>query len=127
MPDCQRTIVINTTPLIALTAATGDLDVLRFLYDHVLVPDEVVQEIRVGGKDAFALGVFDHATWLDLIPAPTVLSENRIDARRMGSDVLFDLKQSFPFSLFCASSLSGYRFSRPDPDVPAMSQGSQDR
>ena len=30
--------VVNTTPLIALTAATGTLDVLRFLYSQIL-PD----------------------------------------------------------------------------------------
>jgi len=30
-----RTLVTNTTPLIALTAATGGLDVLRFLFERV--------------------------------------------------------------------------------------------
>jgi hypothetical protein len=31
MPDQARVVVTNTTPLIALTAATGNLDVLRTL------------------------------------------------------------------------------------------------
>jgi predicted nucleic acid-binding protein len=35
MPDRPSTLVTNTTPLIALTAAMGDLDVLRFLYQRV--------------------------------------------------------------------------------------------
>ena len=41
MPDRIKTIVTNTTPLIALTAATGNLDVLRELYSRVVVPYEV--------------------------------------------------------------------------------------
>ena len=51
MPD--RSVVINTTPLIALVAA-GGLDALPLLYQHVIVPLEVADEIRAGGRDGFA-------------------------------------------------------------------------
>ena len=51
MPDSSKMIVINTTPLIALTAATGNLDVLKTLYSRVVVPYEVAEEIKVGGKN----------------------------------------------------------------------------
>lgn len=43
MPDSGRSLVINTTPLITLAVATNSLDVLRILYDRVLVPMEVGQ------------------------------------------------------------------------------------
>ncbi len=46
MPDRNRVLVTNTTPLIAITAATGSLDVLRFLYSRVVVPLEVAEEVR---------------------------------------------------------------------------------
>jgi len=59
MPDQSRVIVTNTTPLIALTAATGNLGVLRSLYARVIVPYEVAEKIRVGGKDAFGVDVFE--------------------------------------------------------------------
>lgn len=39
-----RSLVTNTTPLIALTAATGDLAVLRFLFERVVVPLAVAEE-----------------------------------------------------------------------------------
>jgi hypothetical protein len=39
MPKTER-IVINTSPLIALVAASGDLNILHFLYREVLVPFE---------------------------------------------------------------------------------------
>ncbi len=54
MPKTER-IVINTSPLITLVAALGDLTVLRSLYTEVLVPFEVCQEITAGGQDGFAV------------------------------------------------------------------------
>lgn len=41
MPEQAQVALANTTPLIALTAATGNLDVLRALYTRVIVPYEV--------------------------------------------------------------------------------------
>ncbi len=49
MPERNEVLVTNTTPLISLAAATGSLDVLRFLYRRVVVPYEVAQEVRAGG------------------------------------------------------------------------------
>ena len=47
MPE-TRELVINTGPLIALTAAMGDLRLLSVLYQRVIVPLEVCDEIRSG-------------------------------------------------------------------------------
>lgn len=60
MPEQTKVVVTNTTPLIALTAATGSLEVLRVLYARVIVPYEVAEEIRAGGEEAFGL-VSSHA------------------------------------------------------------------
>lgn len=73
MPEQTRVVVTNTTPLIALTAATGSLDVLRTLYTRVVVPFEVAEEIRAGGKGAFGLDVFERASWLEISHSPVVL------------------------------------------------------
>ena len=73
MPDQSRVVVTNTTPLIALTAATGSLDILRTLYTRVIVPYEVAEEIKAGGKQAFGLDVFEQATWLEISPSPVAL------------------------------------------------------
>ena len=45
-PEHSKALVTNTTPLIALTAALGNLDILKFMYARVLVPFEVAQELR---------------------------------------------------------------------------------
>ncbi len=73
MPEVPRWLVTNTTPLIALTAATGNLDVLKFLYRRVLVPLEVAQEVQAGGRNAFGVDVFAQATWLDIQTREVVL------------------------------------------------------
>ena len=73
MPDQAKVVVTNTTPLIALTAATGNLDVLRRLYSRIVVPYEVAEEIRAGGREAFGVAVFDQASWLEISPEPLVL------------------------------------------------------
>ncbi len=56
MPETQE-IVINTGPLIALTAAMGDLRVLQ-IYRQAWTPFEVIQEIAAGGGAQFALAEF---------------------------------------------------------------------
>ncbi|MDD5472015.1 MAG: hypothetical protein PHP05_08890 [Sideroxydans sp.] len=73
MRDAPQVLVTNTTPLLALTAATGSLDVLRFLYRRVVVPYEVAQEVRVGGGQHFGVDVFEAATWLEVQSQPVVL------------------------------------------------------
>lgn len=63
MPSPQR-IVINTAPILAIVAALGDLSVFQ-LYQEVLVPFEVSQEILAGGTDGFAIAEFEAAIWLN--------------------------------------------------------------
>ena len=75
MPELGgRSLVTNTTPLIALTAATGDLAVLRYLFERVVVPLEVAEELRVGGPKAFDVDVFSAAAdWLEVQVQPVAL------------------------------------------------------
>lgn len=63
MPNTEE-IVIDTSPLIALVAALGDLSILR-MYSHVWLPFEVCQEILVGGSTGFAVAEFQAAHWLE--------------------------------------------------------------
>ncbi|HAI67969.1 MAG TPA: DUF3368 domain-containing protein [Gammaproteobacteria bacterium] len=63
MPNSKK-IVIDTSPLISLVAALGDLSVLESLYSEVIVPFEVCQEIQRGGANRFAVPEFEQATFL---------------------------------------------------------------
>ena len=73
MPETKE-LVINTTPLLALIAAAGSLDMLPLLYRRVWVPCEVCQEIQAGGADDFAIPEFDRASWLHKQAQPVTLS-----------------------------------------------------
>lgn len=67
MPDPIKTVVINTTPLIALSVATGSLDILRVLYSRVIVTHEVQQEILSGGRHAPGVADFLASEWLECL------------------------------------------------------------
>ena len=67
MPETSR-IVTNTGPLLALIAATENLSILRSLYERVLVPREVADEIHAGGTAGFGVKQFDEAHWLSVHP-----------------------------------------------------------
>jgi predicted nucleic acid-binding protein len=45
----MREIVVNTGPIIALVAATQSIEWLPTLYDRILIPYEVLLEIKAGG------------------------------------------------------------------------------
>ena len=112
MPDQGMVIVTNTTPLIALAAATGNLDVLRTIYTRVVVPYEVAEEIRAGGKDAFGLDVFDQASWLEISTEPAVLTpylQNTLD-RGEASVIQTALQQGI--KLVCIDETAGRRVAR---------------
>ena len=47
MPD----LVINTGPVIALTAAVESLQFLNELYEEILIPVEVIRELEAGGAN----------------------------------------------------------------------------
>ncbi len=67
----DKSLVINTSPLLALIAATGDLRLLRDLFERVVVPAEVANEIEQGGLSGFGVEVFQKAAWLDKQSQPT--------------------------------------------------------
>ena len=112
MPEQAKVAVTNTTPLIALTAATGNLDVLRALYTRVIVPYEVAEEIRAGGEEAFGLDVFQQASWLEINPAPVVLPpylQNTLD-RGEASVIQTALQQGV--KRVCIDETAGRRVAR---------------
>ena len=60
-------IVCNAGPLIAL-GLLGRLDLLKFLFDVVLVPQAVQQEIEQGGMKLAGLADFRRADWIRVAP-----------------------------------------------------------
>lgn len=63
MPSPAR-LVINTSPLLACIAGCGSLAPLQGLYDELIVPKEVAEEIETGGSQRFGITEFNAAAWL---------------------------------------------------------------
>lgn len=112
MPDQNRVVVTNTTPLIALTAATGSLDILRTIYTRVIVPYEVAEEIKAGGKQAFGLDVFEQATWLEISHSPVALPPYLQNALDRGEASVIQTALQLGVKLACIDETVGRRVAR---------------
>jgi predicted nucleic acid-binding protein len=82
MPE-SKDLVINTGPLLAITAALGSLSLLRDLYRQVLVPYEVKKEITGYGSTRFGVKEFKEARFLNVHSRPISISpilKNTLDS-----------------------------------------------
>lgn len=80
MPDVKKTVVSNTTPIIALSLV-GQHQLLHQLYGEVLLPPAVYREIMVGGRAKIGVTELQNAAWLRQVALA--------DPRR--ADLLIDL------------------------------------
>ncbi len=111
MPDTQK-IVINTGPLIALTAAWGDLAFLADIYKQILVPFEVSQEIEVGGREGFAVNEFKAATFLQKQEKPLKLSPFLANTLDTGEACVMQLALNEQIKTVCIDETVGRRIAR---------------
>lgn len=110
MPETQE-IAINTSPMIALVAALGDLRVLQ-IYRRVWVPLEVCQEIAVGGKARFALAEFEAAHWLLKHPQPLHIAPVLLNTLDKGEAAVIQLALDKTISTVCIDEPAGRRAAR---------------
>ncbi|MFL6194382.1 MAG: DUF3368 domain-containing protein [Thermoanaerobaculia bacterium] len=75
-------IVCNTGPLIAL-AMVGHLDLLHKLYQHVFVPEAVLQEVSAAGGERIGAPEIASASWLQRVPGGLVVEP--LLAKELGS------------------------------------------
>jgi predicted nucleic acid-binding protein len=111
MPE-KRNLVINTGPLIALTAALGDLSLLQHLYQKVLVPKEVANEIMASNSTRFAAAEFHENLFLTIWPHPLRLSpflQNALDA---GEASVIQLALDQAVTTVCIDESMGRRIAR---------------
>jgi predicted nucleic acid-binding protein len=112
MPDGPRTIVTNTTPLIALAVATDGLEILRTLYDRVIVPLEVAEEIHAIGTNAPGVKAFDDATWLERLDKPAVLTPYLRNSLDGGEASVIQNALDLQIPLVCIDESVGRRVAR---------------
>jgi predicted nucleic acid-binding protein len=105
-------IAINTSPLIALVAAVGDLKVLQDLYHQVWVPYEVCQEILAGGSTEFAITQFQQATWLNKQPTPLEIAPFLLNSLDLGEAAVIQLALNQGINTVCIDETVGRRIAR---------------
>lgn len=66
MPDRPRLVVVNTTPIIALSLI-GQLELLHKLYDRIVVPAAVQAEVFAGGAAGIGILELREANWLEVV------------------------------------------------------------
>ena len=111
MPRPER-IVINTSPLITLVAALGDLTVLRSLYTEVLVPKEVCQEIKAGGRDGLAVAEFEAANWSQKKDNYLNISPFLLNSLDLGEAAVIQLALEENIQTVCIDEAVGRRIAR---------------
>ena len=111
MPETKE-VVINTTPILALIAAAGSLDMLPLLYHRVWVPWEVCREIQAGGVDGFAIPEFDRASWLHKQAQPVTLSPLLRNSLDQGEAAVIQLALQHDIPLVTIDETVGRRFAR---------------
>jgi len=62
MPE-RGQVIVDTTPIIALSSV-GQLDLLRALFDRVIVPPAVHDELRAGGWGRPGFSAVEEAPWM---------------------------------------------------------------
>ncbi len=111
MPE-PKEIVINTSPVIAIVAALGDLEILRSLYKHVFVTNEVSQEILAGGREGFAVEVFEKAAWLKKLPTPLEISPYLKNSLDRGEASVIQLALNQKIQTVCIDETVGRRIAK---------------
>ncbi len=110
MPDTQD-IVINTSPLIALIAALGDLSVLQ-MYRQVWVPLEVSDELAAGGAARFALAEYQAAHWLHKRTQPLTIAPHLLNTLDKGEASVIQLALDKSIPTVVIDETAGRRIAR---------------
>ena len=111
MPD-RKEIVINTGPLIAIVAATGDLAILRGLYSRIIVPCEVCEEISAGGHSGFAVSEFHAASFLEKLAIPTSIGTFLHNSLDTGEASVIQTALDLGIATVCIDEAVGRRIAR---------------
>lgn len=112
MPDSGKRLVINTSPTLALLAAMeGSLDWLSSLYSEIIMPFEVVEEIRVGGNEGQLDSVIRCRT-INCSQSPTNSAPFLRNTLDRGEAAVIQLALDRQIPLVCIDEMAGRRLAR---------------
>lgn len=111
MPEAKE-IVINTSPLLALIAGLGSLNVLKVLYKQVIVPYEVSGEIFAAGSAGFGIKEFDEADFLLKLNRPANIHPYLRNSLDLGESSVIQTALDRNIQTVCIDEAVGRRIAR---------------
>ncbi len=111
MPETD-TIVINTGPILALVAGLGNLSVLNSLYERVLVPYEVCEEVMAGDSAGFGVSEFDDADFLIKYNKPAQIQPYLLNSLDLGESSVIQVALDEKIQTVCIDEAVGRRIAR---------------
>ena len=111
MPKSQ-VIVINTSPLISLVAALGNLEVLSILYKEVIIPFAVCEEILNSECKVFAQSEFQQATGLSKQNKPVSIAPFLLNSLDLGEASVIQVALNQNIKTVCIDETVGRRIAR---------------
>ena len=108
----ESVIVINTGPIIALIAATGDLSLLPKLYSRVIVPREVCDEVLANGGTMLGAAEFASADRIERWTVPVELGSFLSQLLDRGEASVVQLAIKEGIRTVCIDENSGRRIAR---------------
>ena len=90
----------------------GSLDVLRFLYNRVVVPLEVQTELRAAGLHALGVQEMNAASWLDYQTVDVVISPYLANTLDRGEAAVIQTALNAQIELVCIDETVGRRVAR---------------
>lgn len=111
-PDDDRRAVINTSPLLALIAAIGDLSLLKHAYTQVLVPYAVAQEVMAAGQLGFGVEAFMADQYLSRGDDSLVIPPWLLNSLDVGEAAVVATALSMRVNRVCIDETVGRRVAR---------------
>jgi len=111
MPE-SGVIVINTSPILALIAGLGSLRILNTLYQQVVVPYEVCEEILVGGSGGFGIEELNQANFLTKLNSPAVIHPYLRNSLDLGESSVIQTALDRNIKTVCIDEAVGRRIAR---------------
>jgi predicted nucleic acid-binding protein len=113
MSSSPRKLVTNTTPLITLAVACGNLAILRQLYDEVIVTQEVASEITAGGIHRPGVAEFLEAqSWLKPVEKSCAIAPYLLNTLDRGEASVIQTALDREIVLVAIDELVGRRVAR---------------
>ena len=103
---------MNTGPIIALIAGLNNLEILKRLYNKVIVPYEVSEEILVKSKENYDAKVFKQNKWINKRNKPVKVEPFLKNSLDKGEASVIQTATNENIKTVCIDEVAGRRIAR---------------